>query len=375
MHASSTPPKPTRYFVGLDVLRDTIAACFYYSVARRPCYETEFCAQTPIKLTRFVDLVYRRFGEFRACYEASFCGYILYKDLTSRGVKCAVIAPEPVPRRSSDRIKNDQRDAKKLAEYYAAGLLRECFIPDQEFEAARSLVRSRTELIQNVHRTKMREMNLLSAREKNYTSGGYWTQRFMIWINQIKLDEPNDAYLLQSYLEEIAYIQARTQETERQIERTAALPRFLDSVQILQGFRGIGLMTVMQLMTEIGNFSQFEHPTASMSYLGLIPSQHSSGRTIRHNGGITKTGSSLARKTRIVAAWKYIYPPRVTVSVQKRQQHCGARVVQISQRTQKRLFKRYLSLTKRRPPKVAVVAIAHELVGFQWEAMQPVPEK
>lgn len=162
----------------------------------------------------------------------------------------------------------------------------------------------------------------------------------MIWINQIMLDEPNEAYLLQSHLEEIAYIQARTQETERQIKRTAALPRFLESVQILQGFPGIGLMTAMQLMTEIGDFSRFEHPMALMAYLGLIPSQHSSGRTIRH-GGITKTGSSLARKALIGAAWKYIYPPRITVSLQKRQQHCGAQVVLISQRAQKRLYKRY----------------------------------
>ena len=163
MHALSTPPKPTRYFVGLDVDRDTIAAYVYDSVARRPCYETESCAQTPIKLTRFVDLVRRRFGGFRACYEASFCGYILYKDLTARGIDYAVIAPGSVPRRSSDRIKNDQRDARKLAEYFAAGLLRECFIPDQEFEAARSLVRSRMGLIQNIHRTIMRVMNLLSV--------------------------------------------------------------------------------------------------------------------------------------------------------------------------------------------------------------------
>ncbi|MDE2769953.1 MAG: transposase [Bacteroidota bacterium] len=127
-------------------------------------------------------------------------------------------------------------------------------------------------------------------------------------------------------------------------------------------------------MTEIADFSRFEHLMALMAYLGLIPSQHSSGRTIRQ-GGITKTGSSLTRKALVGSAWRYIYLPRVTVSLQKRQQHCGARVVQISQRAQKRLYKRYLSLTKRRPPNVAVVAIARELVGFLWEAMQPVPEK
>ena len=115
MHSSSSPSKPTRYFVDSDVHRDMIAACVCDSKARRPCHETEFCARTPIKLTRFVDLVHQRVGGFRTCYEASFCGCILYIDLTVRGVDCAVIAPGSVPRRSSDRIKNDQPDARKLA--------------------------------------------------------------------------------------------------------------------------------------------------------------------------------------------------------------------------------------------------------------------
>ena len=130
MHSSTSPSKPTRYFVGLDVHRDMIAARAYDSKARRPCFETEFCAQTPIRLMRFVDLDHRRFGGFRVCYEASFCGYILYKDLTARRIGCAVVAPRSVPWRSSDRTKNDQRDARKLEEYFATGLLRECFIPE-----------------------------------------------------------------------------------------------------------------------------------------------------------------------------------------------------------------------------------------------------
>ena len=115
MHSSSSPSKPTRYFVGSDVDRAMIAACVYDSEASRPCYETGFCARTPIKLTRFVDLVHRRFGGFRACCEASFCGCILHRDLSARGIDCAVIAPGSVPRRSGDRIKNDQLDARKLA--------------------------------------------------------------------------------------------------------------------------------------------------------------------------------------------------------------------------------------------------------------------
>lgn len=238
----------------------------------------------------------------------------------------------------------------------------------------RGLVRSRTGLIQNLHRSKMRVIHLLRARRQVYHSGGYWTKKFMIWINQVELSEPTDEDVLRGYLAEIDFIQSRIREVEWQIQAISALPRFRESAQILQGFRGIGCMTAMQLICEIGDFSRFKSAPALMGFLGLIPSQHSSGNTARY-GSITKTGNSQARKALIGAAWKYIYSPRVSASLQTRQQDCSARVVKISQRAQKRLYKRYLSLTKRRPPKVAVVALARELVGFLWEAMQPGPVK
>ena len=374
MHSQSTQFCRPRFFTGLDVHRDTIAACVYDSETRRPCYETEFCAHTPNKLSRFVGDVHRKYGAFRACYEASSGGYVLHKDLKELGVDCAVIAPGSIPKRSGDRIKTDQRDARKLAEYFACGLLTECFIPDRKFESARGLVRSRTGLIQNLHRSKMRVIHLLRSRGQVYNSGGYWTKKFMVWINQVELSEPNDEHVLRGHLAEIDFIQSRIREVELQIRATSALPRFRESTQILLGFRGIGLMTAMQLICEIGDFSRFKSAPALMGYLGLIPSQHSSGSTTRY-GGITKTGSPHARKALIGAAWKYIYSPRVSVSLRTRQQDCSARVVEISQRAQKRLYKQYLSLTKRRPPKVAVVALARELAGFLREAMQPVPTR
>ncbi len=125
----------------------------------------------------------------------------------------------------------------------------------------------------------------------------------------------------------------------------------------------------MQLVCEIGDFRRFESPTALMAYLGLVPSQHSSGNTIR-TGSITKTGNTHARKVLVSAAWKYIYVPRISVALQERQKHCSAKVIAITQKAQTRLYKRYNALSKRKPPKVAVVAIARELVGFLWEALQ-----
>ena len=149
----------------------------------------------------------------------------------------------------------------------------------------------------------------------------------------------------------------------------AEFPRFQESVQTLEAFRGIGRMTAMQLICEIGDFRRFERPTALMAYLGLVPSQHSSGKTIR-TGSITKTGNTQVRKALVGAVWKYTYAPRIRTALAERQKHCSAQTVAISQRAQKRLYKRYKALSKRKPPKVVVIALARELVGVLWETMQ-----
>lgn len=202
-----------RYFVGLDVHRDTTAACVYDLNLRRHGYETEFCAHTPSKLSRFVDHVRRKYGEFRACYEN--CGYVLYMDLKKLDVDCAVITPGSIPQRNGNRIKTDQRDARMLAEFFANNLLTECFIPDQEYESARILVRSRTGLLQTLHRTTMRTIHLLRGRGEVYNAGNYWTKKFMVWINQVELEQANDEHILRGYLAEIEFIVPRIREVEK----------------------------------------------------------------------------------------------------------------------------------------------------------------
>jgi len=123
----TTPSSRTRYFVGLDVHRATIASCVYDADLRRSCDEREFSAQKPERLSRFVASMRSKYSDFRCCYEASFCGTALYEALTALGVDCVIIAPGSIPWRNGDRIKTDRRDARKLAEYFAAGLLTEMF--------------------------------------------------------------------------------------------------------------------------------------------------------------------------------------------------------------------------------------------------------
>ena len=167
-------------------------------------------------------------------------------------------------------------------------------------------------------------------------------------------------------------LDAQIREVEQRIAAIAQTPRYQRTVQELQGFRGISLFTAMQLACELGDIRRFEHPRSLMAYVGLIPSERSSGNRIR-SGPITKTGNTFARKALVTAAWKYINAPRRSVALTLRQQHCSASVIAISWRAQKRLHKRYHRLVHRTAPSKRVVAIARELTGFLWEAMQTVP--
>ena len=216
--SSSSRP---RYFVGLDVHRDTIAACVYDAETRKVCTESEFSAQAPKQLSRFVNSTLLNYGVFRSCYEASYSGTALYEALTALDVECAIIAPGSIPRRQGDRIKTDRRDARKLAEYFAAGLLTECFVPDQELIAIRELVRSRSSLMKNLHRSKLQIIHFLHGRGHVYNQGNYWTQKFMVWINQLNLDQLNDEHVLRGNLADIAYLQARIQDVDSICVRVA----------------------------------------------------------------------------------------------------------------------------------------------------------
>ena len=379
LHRPYNPMNPTigaiptqkSVFVGLDVHRDTIAACVYDPASKAVCLEVELPSDDRAKLRKLMARIRGSIGEPRCCYEASSCGYTLYRTLTDDGVSCAVIAPSSIPRRSGDRVKTDRRDADKLARYYAAGLLTAVHVPDKALLAARTLVRRRVTLVEDLTRTKQRSVLLLQSRGHVYRAGKNWTQKFWRWLEGLALN-PVDACTLQSLLNQCQMLEAQIREIEQHIEEEAQKACYQRTVQVLQAFRGIGLFTAMQLTCEIGDIRRFAHPKALMAYLGLVPSEHSSGHRTRH-GSITKAGNTHARKALVSAAWKYTHYPRRSQALHQRQRHCAAEVITISWKAQRRLHKRYRSLIQRKAPTKAIVALARELVGFLWEAMQTVP--
>ncbi len=360
-----------KIFVGLDVHRDTISVCAYDPQKHANCYALEISSHDPKRLRTVMENIRDKFGEPQCCYEASSCGYTLYRTLHDLGFACEVIAPSSVPRRPGDRVKTDRRDAAKLAQFYAAGLLTVIHVPDDALISERSVVRRRVSLTQDLTKVKQRLVLLLQSRGHVYRAGKNWTQKFWRWLNGLSLND-NDAFTLGTLMAQIDTLNAQIRQVEDRIAEISKTSRYQRTVQELQGFRGIALFTAMQLACELGDIRRFAHPKSLMAYVGLVPSEHSSGSRTRP-GPITKTGNAFARRALVSAAWKYTHPPRRSVALSRRQEHCTPAVIAISWRAQQRLHKRYQRLVHRKAPSKAIVAVARELTGFLWEAMQTVP--
>jgi transposase len=353
--------------VGLDVHKDTISACVFDPASGELCHERTFKNESAL-VRRFIQRVRRRCGEPTCCYEASSCGFVLYRFLRKLDISCEVIAPSSMPRRARDRIKNDRRDAEKLATLYAAGLLTAVRIPDEDEEAVRSLLRCRVALVEELTRTRHRTTQFLQTRGLIFRGGSNWGQRFWAWLSRIDLGG-SDQVVLETYLHLMHYLEGEITALESRLKEEAQTEPFRETVRVLSAFRGVALITALTLAAEIGDIRRFAHPRQRMAYLGLVPSEYSSGsKTVQ--GPITKSGNRHARKAVVSAAWKYTYRPARGHPLKRRQEAVNPAVVAISWKAQLRLYKRFHALAFRKPRSVAAVAVARELVGFLWEAMQ-----
>lgn len=353
-------------YVGFDVHKDSVSACVYDARRDEALLEQQF-RNEPASIRKLIRRIRKRFGEPRCCYEASSCGFILFRLLRELDVHCDVIAPSSIPRRSGDRVKNDSIDAYKLATFYAAGLLTGVDVPDEELESTRALLRCRAALVEELGRMKKRTTQLLQTRGYLYRDGSNWSQKFWEWLARIRLDGVDQA-VLDAYVDLIHYLEGQINSLETIIDGEAEKPRFEEPVRLLKAFRGIATITALTLACELGDIRRFEHPRQLMAYLGLVPSEHSSGNKT-HRGSITKAGNRHARKAVVSAAWKYAARPKRSHSLMQRQRDVSPHVVAISWKAQKRLYKRFHALAVRRPRSVAATAIARELSGFLWEAM------
>jgi len=293
----------------------------------------------------------------------------LYWTLTKAGIPCQVIAPTLVPMKAGDRIKTDRRDALRLAQSFRSGDLTPVWVPDAAHEALRDLVRARESAKRDQLRARHRLSKFLLRHghrpEIKMTS---WTQKYMDWIKRVKFEQQAQQWTLEDYVNEVEHCGLRIERLDQLIDQAVELAptSMKEVVEALQALRGIAKVSAVTIVAEVGQLSRFATARQFMGYSGTIPSEHSSGESVRR-GGITKTGNAHLRRVVVEAAWSQRHGPILSRHRKLRMQGLSAEVQEIATKAMHRLHSRYLRLEAREKPKQKVVtAVARELLGFIW---------
>jgi transposase len=360
----------TTAFVGLDVHKDSIAI----AVAQPGRAAPRFLGTTGPVLAE-VEKALSHCGtppQLLIVYEAGPCGYGLARQLCARGYRCEVIAPTLIPRKPGDRIKTDRRDALALAHFARAGDLTPVAVPQEPDEAIRDLSRAREDAVRARLKARQQLKAMLLRHGQRYTGKSSWTAAHERWLATVRFAHP---------AQNIAFVEYRTavSEAHERVERvTAALRdqvaewRLQPVVAALMTLRGIELVAAVTLIAELGDLTRFAHPKQLMAFLGLVPSECSTGES-RSLGSITKAGNSHARRVLIEAAWAYRFPAKIAREMQVRNESQPRAVREISWRAQLRLCQRYRRLSARGLHQNKIcTAIARELAGFIWDLARQV---
>jgi transposase len=352
-----------RTWVGLDVHAARVVACAVDAesgemIVHRLPGETAavvaFCAGLP--------------GPTRVAYEAGPTGYRLARALIAAGIACVVAAPGKIERPSQDRVKTDRRDAERLVRLLMIDGLHAVRVPSPEEEALRDLVRAREDLRGDLMRARHRLSKLLLRHDVRYQdTTSRWGERHRAWLAKVDLPERGAQLTMSEYVGAIDALEIRRGTLEAAISELLPSSPWAQDVAQLRCLRGIDTLSAIGLAVEVGDFHRFKHPELLMSYLGLVPSEHSTGDS-RRQGNITKSGSRHARRLLVEAAWHYRRPPRLGRVLERRQDGQEQAVIAIAWKAQQRLHRvwRRLDLERGKRRTVVAVAVARQLAGFCW---------
>lgn len=355
-------------YIGLDAHKDTIAVAVAQCGRGRPDDLGEI-ANTPKAVDKLIERLSARYAgeQLLFVYEAGPCGYGLYRQILASGHACEVVAPSLIPRKAGERIKTDRRDARSLARLSRAGELAAVWVPDQEQEAIRDLTRAREDMKTIELKARQRLGAYLLRHGRVYDSGkSRWTKMHFRWLEQIRFDSPIQQIVLQEYIDAVKDAQRRIAGLEEQMRQALIGWSLRPVAEALMALRGVRLIAAMTILAELGDISRFDSPRELMAYLGLVPSEHSSGPN-RRQGAITKTGNGHVRRIVVESAWNYRFPARKTRVIEQRAKQTSAAVQAIAWAAQKRLCGRYRRLVEAgKLNKQVTTAVARELVGFIW---------
>jgi transposase len=360
-------------FIGMDVHKETIAVAY---VAQEYGAEVIYLGTIGTRQCDIDQLVRKMQSKAQHLifvYEAGPCGYWLYRYLTKKGYDCWVVAPSLIPKKSGDRVKTNRRDAVQLARLARSGDLTLVAVPNVEDEAIRDLTRAREDTISDLKDAKFRLKAFLLRQDIRYAGRANWGPAHLRWLAEVVCPTAAQQIVFQEYVCAITEYTERLQRLEQELQAQVQVWRLHPVVEALQALRGVQFTVAVTMVAEIGDLTRFEHPRELMKFLGLVPSEYSTGDH-RRQGAITKAGNTHARRALIEGAWAYRYPAKVSRHLQLRLETQPKVIQDISWKAQVRLCRRYRRLGARgKHANVVTVAIARELAGFMWAIAQQVP--
>jgi transposase len=366
-------PEITPVFVGLDVHKDTISVAYAAGdVSAQPQFLGQIGARQS-DIDKLLRQLRSRSRQLVLAYEAGPCGYVLHRYLTEKGLDCRVVAPSLIPKKPGDRVKTDRRDAVELARLLRSGDLTPVYVPSVEDEAIRDVCRARDATRVTLKAAKLRLKSFLLRHGLNYVGRADWNDAHRRYLAKVVCPTPAQQIVFQEAVRAVDEQVERLARLEQELLELLPKWRMHPVVEALQALRGVQWLVALTIVAELGDLTRFDNPRQLAAFVGLTPSEHTSGDK-RRQGGITRTGNPRARRVLVEAAWAYRYPAKVSVHIQRRIDKLPKIAQDIGWKAQVRLCKRHRRLIARgKHANIVTTAIARELLAFMWAIAKEIP--
>jgi len=359
-------PQSSTLYVGLDVHKESIAVAYVAQDHGAEVISLGTVGTRQCDIDKLLRHLQSKSPQLVFVYEAGPCGYWLSRSLMKKGYVCWVVAPSLIPKKPGDRVKTDRRDARQLARLMRSGDLTPVYVPAVDDEAIRDLSRAREDTLRDLKAAKLRLKAFVLRHDIRSTGRANWSPAHLRWLSEVVCPTPAQQMVFQEYVQTVTEQTERLQRLEHELHEQVKTWRFQPVVEALQALRGVQFTVAVTTVAELGDLTRFDNPRQLMNYLGLTPSEYSSGAR-RQQGSITKTGNTHARRALVEGAWAYRYPAKVSRHLQLRLENLPKAIQAISWKAQVRLCKRYRQLlAKGKNANQVVVAIARELSAFMW---------
>ena len=366
-------PKSTTLFVGLDVHKDSISVAYAPGSSREEPTFLGPIGTRQADIDKLLRRLHSKASRLLFAYEAGPCGYVLYRYLSRKSLECLVVAPSLIPKKAGDRVKTDRRDAVQLARLLRSGDLTAVYVPAIEDEAIRDLSRAREDALIDLKSAKHRLKSFLLRLGLHYVGRADWNDAHRRYLSRVVCPTPAQQIVFQEYLRAVDEHAERIKRIHEQLREFLPSWRLRPLVEGFQALRGVQEITALTVVAELGDLTRFDSPRQLAAFIGVNPSEYSSGDS-RRQGGITKAGNAHARRALVEGSWAYRFPAKVSPHIHKRLEKLPKPIQDIAWKAQVRLCKRFRRLISRgKHPNIVVTAIARELVAFMWAIARLVP--